>query len=253
MRSYDVLGSIAVLKFEENEKNKIKKKLAKKLLEEHKNIRTVLEKIDKVSGRLRTIKTKFLAGIKTKETIHKESGCYFKLNIDSCYFSPRLVNERLEVARLIKKGKVLVLFAGVAPFSIIIGKYSKVEKIVSVELGRECSKYAKENIKLNKLKNIEVIQGDVKKVIPKLKEKFDIIVMPRPQLKDTFLKETFKVTKKNTKIYYYDFGKDAEEILEKVKKEAKTSRKKIKIDKIKRAGEIGPYAYRWRVDMTLLN
>ena len=36
---------------------------------------------------------------------------------------------------------------------------------------------------------VELVSGDVKRVVGKLKgAKFDVIVMPRPQLKDTFLK-----------------------------------------------------------------
>ena len=83
---------------------------------------------------------------------------------------------------------------------------------------------------------------------------FDVIVMPRPQLKDTFLKEAFKVSKKGTRIFYYGFCKEdeKEKILEQIKEEAKKSKKKIKIMKVKKAGEIGPYKIRLRVDLRVL-
>ena len=222
-------------------------------MRERKNIKTVLEKVDKVKGRLRKLKTRFLAGVKSKETIHKESGCLFKLDIERAYFSPRLSNERLEVARKVrKKDKVLVMFSGIAPYSIIIAKISKPKKIVSVEINREACKYARENVKLNKLENVEILQGDVKKIVPKLKEKFDVIVMPRPQLKETFLREAFLVSKKGTRIFYYGFDFEPGKILEKIKEEAKKYKKRIKIKKIKKAGEIAPYKYRWRVDLQVL-
>jgi len=255
-KSYDVVGNIAILKFPQEIKLREKKKIAEELLRERKNIKTVVEKIERVKGRLRTFKTKFLAGEKTKETIHKESGCLFKLDIDKTYFSPRLSGERLEIAKKIKKkDKVLVMFAGVAPYSIVIAKISKPKRVISVEINRQASKYARENVLLNKLKNVEVLQGDVKKVVPKLakKEKFDKIVMPRPQLKETFLKEAFKVVKKKGEIFYYDFGEDVEKILERIKEEARKARKKIKILDIKKAGEIAPYKYRWRVDLRVLS
>ena len=247
MVSYDVIGSIAILKFGK-EKVREKKKIALRLLKEHKNLRTVLEKIEKVKGRLRTYKTRFLAGIKTKETIHLESGCRFKLDVEKCYFSPRLSNERLEIARQIKsKDKILVMFAGVAPYSIVIAKLSGA-KVVSVEINRLASKYAEENVKLNKLVGkVEIIQGDVKKVVRKL-GKFDVIVMPRPQLKESFLKGAFLSSKRGTKIFYYDFGKDVSEILEKIYKESKKARKKIIIEKVKKAGEIAPYKFRFRIE-----
>ncbi|MCX6748002.1 MAG: methyltransferase [Candidatus Pacearchaeota archaeon] len=242
----DAIGKIAILKFKEGISSKEKKKIALNLLKTQSNIKTVLEKAEKVKGRLRTIKTKYLAGEKTKETIYKESGCLFKLNTDSCYFSPRLSGERLEIASKIKKGKVLVLFAGVGPFSIIIAKKNPQVKVTSVELGKECCKYAKENVILNRLNNIRVIPGDVKKVLPKLKEKFDYIVMPRPQLKDTFLEDALKVSKKNTIIFYYDFSSNPEEILEKIKN------KRLKVLSIKKAGNIAPYKYRWRLDLKVI-
>ena len=84
MASYDVIGSIAVLKFDKESK-KQKKKIARKILKQ-KNIKTVLEKLEKIKGRLRTYKTKFIAGVNTKETIHNESGCRFKLDVEKCYF-----------------------------------------------------------------------------------------------------------------------------------------------------------------------
>ncbi|MGD2073225.1 MAG: hypothetical protein PVG65_07045, partial [Candidatus Thorarchaeota archaeon] len=217
--TYDVVGNIAVLKFDKATK-KEKKKLAEKLLKQN-NIKTVLEKTEKVKGRFRKLKTRFLAGEKTTETLHKENACWFKLDVDECYFSPRLSNERKEVANKIKKNdKVLVMFSGVAPYPIVISKLSKAKKVVSVELARSCNKYAKENVEINKVGNVEIIQGDVKKVVPKLKQKFEVIVMPPLNLKTCFLDSAFKVSKKGTRIFYYDFGRDVGDILEKVYRES---------------------------------
>lgn len=260
LKSYDTIGDIIILKFPEKREIKEidKKKIAEKLLKQHKNIHTILEKSGKIKGRLRTLKTKFLAGIKKTETIHKESSCLFKLDVEKCYFSPRLSNERLEIANQIKKTKakkVLIMFSGVSPYSIILSKVAKPEKVVSIELGRECCKYARENVKLNKLSNIEIIRGDVKKVVPKLKVKFDAILMPRPNLKETFLKEAFKVTKKGTIIFYNAFGSEKElnKELEKIYKESRKFKKTIKVLKIKKAGDIAPYKFRWRIDFRVIS
>ena len=147
------------------------------------------------------------------------------------------------------------MFAGVAPFSITIARNSKPKKVYSNEINREANKYAKLNIELNKVKDkVELIPGDIKKVIPKLKQTFDVIVMPRPQLKDTFLQQAFKLSKKTTRIFYYDFCKEEEKdkIVEQIKDEAKKARKKIKILNIHKAGEIGPYKIRVRVDFRVL-
>jgi len=250
MKSYDVIGNIAILKHDKNNK-----KLAKKILRQNKNIRTVLEKKEKVHGRLRTIKTKFLAGEKTKEALYKENNCVFRLNVESCYFSPRLSEERKEIAAKIKKkGNILVLFAGVGPFACVIAKNNPKTSVVSVELGRECCKYALINKRMNKLDNLDVLQGDVKRILPRLKEKFDIIVMPRPQLKDTFLKEALKAARRGSLIYYYGFSREDElpAVEKELYDEAKKIRKKIKILKVKKTGEIAPYKYRFRIEIKVL-
>ena len=69
-----------------------------------------------------------------------------------------------------------------------------------------------------------------------------------------FLKEAFKLSKKGTRIFYYDFCKIDEKnlIVDKIKQEAKVAKKKIKIVKIKHAGEIAPYKVRLRVDFRVL-
>lgn len=258
-RAFDVLGNIAIVRFPKKFKLNEKKEFAERLLGEQKSIKTVLEKKGKVKGRLRKISTKYLAGEKTKEVLYKENGCVFRFNVDTTYFSPRLSNERKEVTSKIKKqDKVLVMFAGVAPFPIVIAKKSGA-KVFSNELNRKANKYEILNIELNKLKDkIESFPGNIKNVAEKLKkqgEKFDVIVMPRPQLKDSFLKQAFMLSKSGTRIYYYDFCQVSEidSIVEKIKTEAKKFKRKVKILNIKSAGELAPYKIRVRIDFKVLN
>jgi tRNA (guanine37-N1)-methyltransferase len=255
--AFDLFGSIAVVKFPWKTKASEKKKFASRLMKEQKGVKTVIEKVGKFKGRLRKMETRHIAGDKTKEVLYKENGCVFRFNIDNTYFSPRLSNERAEIAKKIKKGEsVLVMFAGVAPYSIVIARNSKASRVVSNEINRKANKYAELNLQLNKVRNkVELASGDIKKTVSKLKgQKFDVIVMPRPQLKDSFLKQAFSLSKKGTRIYYYDFTKieDIDSIVEKVKSEAKLARKKIKILGTKHAGEIAPYKVRLRIDFKLI-
>jgi len=279
-RAFDRFGNIALVKFDRKTNIKDKKKFANKLMKNHKSITTVLEKIGRFKGRLRKQQTKYLAGERTKEALYRENNCTFRFNIDKTYFSPRLSNERKEISQQVKKGDdVLVMFAGIAPYSIVIAKNSGAKKVYSNEINREANRYGKLNAELNKVKNkIVFLDGDIKRVVrginkstiaptttlrrvkcknPELKDiprYFNIIIMPRPQLKDSFLKEAFSLSKNGTKIYYYDFCKEdkIDSIDEKVRAEAKEAHKKIKILKIKKAGEIAPYRYRIRVDFRVL-
>jgi tRNA G37 N-methylase Trm5 len=220
-RSFSILGSIALVNFSDKITLKDKKKFAEQILSKHNNIKTVLEKSENFKGRLRKMQTKHLSGEKNKE--------------------------------------VFVMFAGVAPFSIVIAKNSKnVGKVYSNEINREANKYAELNVERNKVKDkVELVNGDVKKVAEKLKQKgkkFDYIIMPRPNLKETFLKQAFDLSKKGTKIVYYGFCKvdEVKDLVEDIKEKAKQSKKKIKILKTKPAGEIAPYKIRVRVDFSVL-
>ena len=259
MANYDILGNIAIVKFADDAKDEEKIAKAEELLR-NPSIKTVLEKTDKVHGRLRTIKTKFILGNDTRVALYNESQCRFKLNVETCYFSPRLAHERLDVSKMVKKkDKVLVMFAGVAPFSIVIAKNSSTKKIVSVELGKDCNKYAQENILLNKVQDrVTHIQGDVKKVIPRLVKsegKFDLIVMARPNLKETFLREGLMASKKGSRIIYYGFSAEAkkDEMLSELETESKKLKRKIKILKCLEAGDIAPYEHRYRIEIKVLN
>ena len=255
MANYDIIGNIALVKFSRKDNSEKKRRFATEFLKKNKNVFTVLEKTEKISGRLRTPKTRFILGDNTKEAIYKENGCEFRLNVDSCYFSPRLASERKEIAKMVKKKEnVLVLFAGVAPFSVVIAKTKNPERIVSVELGKECSKYALENVRRNKV-NVEIIQGDVRKVLPKMKEKFDRIIMARPNLKDSFLDVSFPKIKKRGIIHYYGFYEENKlvNLTELIKNEAFKAKRKIKIIKIKKAGDIGVRKFRYRADIQVLN
>ncbi|OIO43505.1 hypothetical protein AUJ64_02355 [Candidatus Pacearchaeota archaeon CG1_02_39_14] len=260
----DVLGNVVILKFDRDTKIREKKKIAMEFLDSHKSVRTVLEKTERFSGRLRTQDTRWLAGEKTKEALYKENGCEFRLNVDTCYFSPRLAEERKDIASKVKKKEeVLVMFSGVGPFPIVIGKLSRCKKVVGVELGRDCHKYALINVKRNKLQNVELYQGDVRRVIKKgglnlkgtlVPLRFDRIVMARPNLQDSFLDVAFSVSKKGTMIHYHGFYNEADkdEMLGMIKEEAKKARKKIKIVRVKKAGDIGAYKFRYRVDIKVI-
>lgn len=260
MADYDILGNIAIIKGErKTEEEKIKG--AEELLKKP-GVKTVLEKLGNVKGRLRTIKTRHLLGEKTLVACLKENRCLFKLNVETCYFSPRLSNERQLISEKIKKtDRVLVMFAGVGAYPIVINKYKRPRKIIAVEIGKECCRYFKENMKLNKMNafEIEIIQGDVKKKINKefveKFGKFDVVVMARPNLRESFLKYGLMASKKGTRLFYYGFCNDDEvdEMVDELKKESDALKRKIKIIASEQAGEIAPYKHRYRIEIKVLN
>ncbi len=256
MAGYDILGNIAIIKAEgKTRKEKIKE--ARELLK-HPGIETVLEKATNVHGRLRTIKTKHILGKRNLIAFHKENGCGFKFNVENCYFSPRLSNERQLISEKIKmKDKVLVMFAGVGVYPIVIYRYSHPEKIIGIEIGKECCRYFKENLVLNKVPagKIEVIQGDVKKKVNSKLGKFDAVIMARPNLKESFLKWGLDASKKGTRLFYYGFCRDSEvkKMIKELEDEARKLKRKIKLKEIVPAVEIAPYKHRYRIEIEVTN
>ena len=253
-RAFSVLGNIAIVNFLEGYSSIEKKKFAKEIIEKNKAVRTVLEKSGKFKGRLRKQETKWLAGDKTKEVIYRENGCEFRFNIDVTYFSSRLANERKEACQFVRSGdEVLVMFAGVAPFPIVVAKNTKAGRVYSNELNRKANDYAKMNIRRNKLQDrVLLLPGDIKKVALKLKndgKKFDLIMMTRPNLDETFLDEAFMLSKNGARIYYHGFGRVEEkgEMVEMIRGKAKMAGFNIKVLNIKEIGDIAPGKVRVRI------
>lgn len=244
--SFDIIGNIAVLP----EKTKNADKVAKALIKNFKNIKTVAIKTGIHYGRFRLQKTKILAGEKTKTTFHKENNCIFKLNIDKTYFSPRLGNERLRISKLVKKDEsVLVMFSGIGIYPIEISKFSEAEEIFGIEINPIAHKFAQENIKLNKIKNVKLVLGDVRKVLPRIKKSFDRIVMPLPRDAESYLDIAIKKLKKNGTIHFYDFQKEEdipEKSIEKIKKHCNPE-----ILNIIKVGQYSPGKFRICVDFNL--
>ncbi len=244
-KSFDVVGDIAIFNEFPEELKKKEKKIAEHLLQKHANIKVVARKSGKYSGKLRTPKITLLTGEKRKETMHKESGCTFKLDVEKCYFSTRTGTERIRIAKQTKKGEsVLVMFSGIGAFPIMIAKKSKVRDIYGIELNKIAHKYAEKNVVLNKVNNIKLFQGEVKKVLPRIKKKFDRIVMPLPKTAEAYLALALKSLKKSGVIHLYLFAQEKEfrEIKEKYKKQFKS----IKIIK---AGNYSPHTFRVCLDL----
>ena len=61
-----------------------------------------------IKGELRTRDMEIIAGENSTETIHKEFGLRFKIDVKKAYFSPRLATERKHVTELVKEGETVL-------------------------------------------------------------------------------------------------------------------------------------------------
>lgn len=228
-RGYDLLGDIAIIEFKG--KKSSERKIASVLMETNSNIKTVLAKVGAVSGKYRVRKVRHVGGKKTFVANYRENGCLFRFDVRKVYFSNRLSFERSRILSLVKnKENVMVMFAGVGPFAIEIGKKFKDANVVAIELNKHGYNYMVENIKLNKLNNVEPILGDVKK-IKKYSNFADRIIMPLPKSSLNYLDDAYRIAKKRSIIHLYTFSNQDKqiEVINAIKENARKRNYKVKI------------------------
>ncbi|RLI97031.1 MAG: tRNA (guanine-N1)-methyltransferase [Candidatus Aenigmatarchaeota archaeon] len=249
-KSFDQIGDIAIIEIPDKLKN-YEKIIGQTVLDLHKNIRTVLKKASPRTGKYRLRKLKLIAGVNKSITEHKESGCSFLLNVRTCYFSPREGTERIRVAEKVRKGEyVMVFFAGVGPFPIIISKKTKASGVVGIELNPACVRYFRRNIVLNKLTNVRAIQGDVQKVAKEFYGSCDRVLMPLPETGYKYLVYAIRCLKPEGIVHFYFISPEDEinKWKKLVRREASKLKRKAKIKEIKKVLPYGPKIYKWRID-----
>jgi tRNA (guanine37-N1)-methyltransferase len=197
-------------------------------------------------------------GEKRTNTVAKENGCSFELDLQKVFFCPRLAYERIRIAKRIKEGEnVLVMFAGVGPYPITASKYSKAKNIVAIEINPDAFLFMQKNIEKNKCKNIEPILADVRDVLPQTRfEKWaDRIIMPHPFSDTNFLALAIRALKPNGIIHYYSFEnrhEGVEKIFEDAKKQSYNLADLVLLNS-KKVRPICPNVYHYVLDMQVFH
>jgi tRNA (guanine37-N1)-methyltransferase len=253
-RGFEVVGDIAIIEIPSEVEN-LEKSIAWNLKRIHKNINVVVKKGEKVKGKYRLRKSEVLVGENRTETIHKESGVQIKININKSYFSSKMGAERLRISKQVKPNEnILVMFSGVGPAGLVLAKQNPTTQITMIELNPSAVKLAKDNIKLNKLeKRVVQIKGDAKKEVPKLKEKFNRIIMVLPETAHEFLPEALKVAKKNCTIHLYQFKHedDVKKRTSELKQLIEKLGRKVKSIQPIRSGYFAPKINRYCFDISI--
>jgi len=254
-KAQEVVGKILILEIPE-ELQKKEKLIAQAYLQANKNLETVVKKGEIHSGEYRLRTVEILAGKKSKETIHQENGIKLKLDLEKTYFSARSGSERLRIAQLVKKcEKVLVMFSGCGPFPLVIAKHSAAQKIVGVEINPLAHEYAIENLKLNGFgSRVVFLAGDVYDIMPKIKEKFERIVMPLPKTGDEFLPLALTKAQVGTIVHFYAFLKEADvpEEKKKILEICQKAKHPVKVLRHVNCGQFAPYVFRMCFDLKVL-
>ncbi len=181
--SFDIIGDIAIIRLSKASE-KHAKTIADTIMTIHGNIKTVLAQIGSVSGDFRLRNLSFIAGENRTNTVYKESGCLYSVDVNTCYFSPRLNQERSRIANLVKPNEIIVnMFAGVGCFSILIAKRINNVKVYSIDINPVAVQFMVQNIRLNRLYGKVIpILGDAKTIIEnQIKHCADRVLMPLPE------------------------------------------------------------------------
>ncbi|NPA85605.1 MAG: class I SAM-dependent methyltransferase family protein [Crenarchaeota archaeon] len=235
-RSFSIIGDIAIISINDEILLKYADHIAECIMKSQKNVKSVWGKLG-TEGPHRTAKLVHLGGERRSETLYKEHGLLFKVDVARVYVNPSLANEHSSVASLIREGEeVLDMFAGVGFFAIHIASRKRT-KVVAVDINPNAVRLMIDNLTLNKLKG-EVIPvlGDAGEVAKFFKDKsFDVIIMNLPHSAVKFLDEARRLARRM--IVLYAVGTE-EEIKEKFGKYKYT-----------KVIDYAPYKGIWRIEI----
>src|SRR6266849_7308892 len=212
-KSFDVIGDIAVIELspatEPFEKN-----IAEALMKVHKNVKTVCSKAGPITDNQRLRPLHHVLGPNRTETIHKELGCRFKIDISKAFFSPRLSAEHWRVAEQVLPGECVIdMFAGVGPFSVLIAKRLNDVQVHAIDANPEAAKLIGENVSMNKVQDrIRVWSGDARVVVKNnLAGVATRVIMNHPSQAREFLEPAYNALRRDGGIvHYYTFAEGAD-------------------------------------------
>ena len=235
-KSYDVIGDVAYLHSMPEEGDPLA--IGTAIMQKNKSIKVVVARQSNFKGTEcapgedgLTI----IAGAQRSPLItsHTEFGIRCVVDLNHCFFSPRMASERLRICQQVARGEdVLVCFAGVGMEAIQISGRTEASSVVAVELNEvavECARRGHRMLWKNKAvkctgaaERLEIIQGDILEVIPSLDRQFDRILAPRPKEGnldgdlgsgdggEKFLKVLLRHLKDGGECHWYDFVADHE-------------------------------------------
>jgi tRNA (guanine37-N1)-methyltransferase len=225
-KSFDIIGDVVILEVPvelEDEKYLI----GEAALNFTKR-RTVYRKNSNIKGVIRIRELEYLVGEDVSETIHTESGSRLMMDVRKVYFSPRLATERERITNQVNDGETIIdMFTGVGPFSIAIA-HKRIVEIYAIDINPDAIYYLEKNINLNKLQGtINPILGDVKNFLEDKDVMADRIIMNLPGTAYLFLESAIKSLKKGGVLHYYEFSRDFDKPIKRVRKAAGSREVKV--------------------------
>ena len=218
--SFDVIGDVAIIKLPDS-LLQYKGRIGEAVICVNRSIRTVMMDSG-VKGDLRIRELEQIAGEGSSETIHKEFGVRIAVDPSKVYFNPRLATERSRTASLVEDGETIIdMFAGVAPFGLVICKRARPEIVYSIDINPDAEGFVRRNMELNRIENIAPITGDATEAVKGLPDA-DRVIMNLPQMADSFIAAALSKTKAGGMIHLHKITERSEldDLAERIKRDA---------------------------------
>ncbi len=212
---YDVVGDVAVVQVPEELEGR-EEEVGRAIMEVHGRVRAVFER-GPVRGVFRVRELRRIAGEGPPVTEHREHGCRFRVDLSRCYFNPRLATERRLLAEeVVEEGsRVLDMFAGVGPITVILKRFVPDVRVVACELNPVAYRYLLENLELNRV-SARAFLGDAGEVV-RLLGRFDYVIMNAPKFAHRFLRAAVRVVRSGGRLVYYRIAGSVGEAFEEVR------------------------------------
>ncbi len=200
-QKWEKVGNVAVIKLPK-ELEKYKTHIAE-CYANYLQCKTVLNDVGGISGLYREPIVEILFGDKNTETIHKENGIRFRLDLQKIMFSSGNMDERKRMATIADNNEIVVdLFAGIGYFSIPMAVKSKPKRIVACEINPLSYDYLCQNTVLNDVTSIiEPLLGDCRKTAPK--NMANRVIMGHIRKTHSYLSTALECLKNQTGIIHY--------------------------------------------------
>lgn len=203
LKHYQIIGDIAIVSVPQ-EMEDCKSEIADAVMNRSHKVRTVLNKVSKVEGNRRVADFEILAGNST-ETLHREFGFAYRLDLRKAFFNPGLGSERMRVVSQVQPGeRVFIPFSGIGPFAIPAAAAGA--DVIALEMNPDACRWLAGNCRLNKVEEkIHIINADAGCINQLLRCRFDRAIIPTPYGMDHFLETVYPLVEAGGHIHFYTF------------------------------------------------
>ncbi len=250
LNGWEILGDVMVVELGDGYSAAEKRLLGERIVRLHPKARTVVNRLS-IDHELREPTFEVLAGEGT-ETIYRENGSSYRLDPTKVMFSFGNKEERRRMAHISSPEETVIdMFSCVGQFTIPLAKYSSPRSVIAIEKNPVAHRYLKENITLNKLRNVKPVLGDCREVCPT--DGADRVIMGYLFETEKFLPTAINAIVKKGTIHFHMLS-TASKLKDRCRRVIKAVSEKTSdatLEKTTRVKSYAPKMYHWVLDIDI--